>query len=124
MIGDVIYQRQPDGRVLVDRETLATALGRPAGTIRRRCTPAAGELYDLQHAVGRLADLDRPDPADVALTAAEAQQWLGIAAGTIRSWASRGDLHPAGRRGASPTYRAAHLVELHTTRPGTTRRTA
>lgn len=49
----------------------------------------------------------------VALTAAQAQQYLGIPAGTVRSWRSRGELRPFDRdRLGRPRYSADDLLRL------------
>lgn len=51
--------------------------------------------------------------AAVLLTARHAQQYLGIPAGTVYSWASRGALRPLDRdEHGRPRYLLAHLLEL------------
>jgi hypothetical protein len=81
----VIYQRQPDGRVLVDREMLTTSLERSdasvRGVLRRHCEVAGyvvdATVRDPRHARRAVYDLD-------AVTAAmrRADELLGIVAAT------------------------------------------
>lgn len=117
----MLTRQLPNGRLLMDREALATLTGRPAATIRARCTPighARGQpLYDTLDAC---ALLDVTEDVDV-LTAAQAHQQLGIPAGTIRSWASRSVLVAfVLDEQDRPLYRTADLVAL---RNATTRLT-
>lgn len=107
----MIVARQPDGRTLLDREALAALLGRSAETITRHCTPESCGRYDAALAEQQLAGV----PNVVPMTASEAQTYLGIRPGTIRSRASRGLLRPVGRRGHQALYDAADLSVLAAT---------
>lgn len=52
----------------------------------------------------------------VLLTARQAQQYLGIPAGTVYSWASRGELRALDRDShARPRYSVGDLLHLRTT---------
>lgn len=99
-----------DGRILADRQMLAELLKRSVETVARHCTPEPTGLYDADRAQAALDGA----PDVVPLTAREAQQYLGIAPGTVRSWASRGRIHAVGRRGHQALYDAADLASLAT----------
>lgn len=93
--------------VLSDTGQMAALTGRAPATIRALC----GHLrrpggYDYETCVSVLEG--EPDP----VTTAEAQRYLGIPAGTIWSWVSRGLLDPVDRVGRVPRYRVSDLVVL------------
>lgn len=104
----MIVARQPDGRTLLDREALAALLGRSVETITRHCTPEPCGRYDATTAEHQLAGA----PDVVPITAREAARYLGVPAGTVRSWASRGRIHVVGRRRHETLYDAADLACL------------
>lgn len=105
----MIVARQPDGRTLLDREALSALLGRTPETIARHCTPEPCGRYDAQRAERELTGV----PDVVPVTAREAHRYLGIPAGTVRSWASRERLAAVGERGRQALYDAADLAALH-----------
>lgn len=54
----------------------------------------------------------------VLLTAAQAHQYLGIPAGTVYSWRSRGELRPLDRDASGrPRYEVGELLRLRDDRP-------
>lgn len=74
----------PDGRSIGDTQVLVALTARPAGTIRKHCRREPGG-YDIAACTELLAT--SPDP--LLLTTRQAQEYLGIPAGTVRSWACR-----------------------------------
>lgn len=104
----MIVDHQPDGRTLLDRDALAALLGRSVETVTRHATPEPDGRYDAARAEAELAGA----PDVVALTAADAERYLGIPRGTTWSWASRGQLRAVGHRGTAALYDAADLDGL------------
>jgi hypothetical protein len=99
------------GRSVADTDAMAAVTGRTAWAIRAHCTrqPAG---YDVDDCAATLAAI--PDP--ILLTAAQAQQYLGIPAGTVRSWASRDHLQSHDRdQHGHPLYDLLDLARLRTT---------
>jgi hypothetical protein len=103
----VIVEHLPDGRTIADTSAMAALTGRPVHAIRRHC-PREPRGYDADHCLTVL--LAQPDP--VVLTAAQADRYLAIPAGTIYSWVSRGQLAPLDRVGGRPVYDVADLTRL------------
>ena len=91
--------------VLSDTGQMAALTGRSPATVRALCERQPGG-YDYETCVVALDG--EPDP----VTTAEAQRYLGIPAGTIWSWVSRGLLDPVDRVGRVPRYRVSSLVAL------------
>lgn len=56
---------------------------------------------------------DLGEPAYELLATAEAAERVGVAAGTVRSWASRGALAPTYVEEGTPYYRAADVWAAH-----------
>jgi hypothetical protein len=75
---------QHGARTLADTQAISALFGRPAAAVRSYCTRTR-EGYDVHQA--ELALDGKPDP--ITMTAREAEQYLGIPRGTVRSWASR-----------------------------------
>ena len=98
----MIITHAPDGRTIADTSAMAALTGRPTYAVRRHChrMPAG---YDVAACETQL--LAQPDP--VVLTAAQAHTYLGIPAGTIYSWVSRGQLAPLDRADGRPVYDVA-----------------
>jgi hypothetical protein len=103
----VIVDHLPDGRTIADTAAMAALTGRPVHAIRRHC-PRESRGYDVARCETAL--LAQPDP--IVLTARDAEQYMGIPTGTVRSWASRGLLHSLGLRDGWPAYDAADLAAL------------
>lgn len=103
----MIVDHLPDGRTIADTQALVALTGRPVHAIRRHC-PREDRGYDVARCETAL--LAQPDP--IVLTAAQAQIYLGIPAGTIYSWVSRGQLAPLDRRAGRPVYDVADLTRL------------
>lgn len=103
----MIITHAPDGRTIADTAAMAALTGRPAHAVRRHC-PREDRGYDVAHCETVL--LAQPDP--VVLTAAQAERYMGIKAGTIYSWVSRGQLAPLDRCAGRPVYDVADLTRL------------
>ena len=105
----VNVQHLPDGRSIADTAALAALTGRSPWAVRTLCE-RGDNGYDVDDCTERL---EANPGVGRLLTAAQAQQYLGVPAGTVRYWASRGLLHCRGRnpRGI-PLYEAARIVEL------------
>lgn len=103
----MIITHAPDGRTIADTSALAALTGRPAHAVRRHC-PREPDGYDVARCETAL--LAQPDP--VVLTAAQAERYLGIKAGTIYSWVSRGQLAPLDRCAGRPVYDVTDLTRL------------
>jgi hypothetical protein len=98
----------PDGRSVGDTNVMVALTARPAATIRRHCRREP-DGYDVASCTDVLAAV--PDP--ILLTSRQAEQYLGIPAGTVRSWACRAllrslDHTPDGR----PLYDVGDLLKL------------
>ena len=104
----MIIEHAPDGRTIADTSAMAALTGRPHAAVRRHC-PREQQGYDVARCETVL--LAQPDP--VVLTAAQAERYLGIRAGTIYSWVSRGQLAPLDRCAGRPVYDVTDLVRLH-----------
>lgn len=96
-------------RTIADTAALVALLGRSAWSVRTLCRrePAG---YDLDTCS---AALDASPAEPVLLNASQAQQYLGLAAGTVRKWASRKRItshatDPAGR----PLYALDDLLQV------------
>lgn len=75
----------------------------------RRCLDPNGQRYRWSPSVWTGLVLTQPDD-DELVTASEAEAALpGLAAATIRQWAARGHITPAGNRGTARLYRLADL---------------
>lgn len=74
----------PDGRSIGDTAVMVALTARPAGTIRRHCH-RLDDGYDVQACTELLATT----PDVLLFTTRQAQEYLGIPAGTVRSWACR-----------------------------------
>lgn len=103
----MIVEHAPDGRTIADTQALVALTGRPAHAIRRWCERGSRGYAVDQCETALLAN---PDP--IVLTARDAEQYMGIKAGTIYSWVSRGQLAPLDRRDGRPVYDVADLVAL------------
>lgn len=103
----MIVDHLPDGRTIADTAAMAALTGRPVHAIRRHC-PREPRGYDVARCETAL--LAQPDP--IVLTARDAEQYMGIKAGTIYSWVSRGQLAPLDRRDGRPVYDVADLTKL------------
>ena len=103
----MIVDHLPDGRTIADTAAMAALTGRPVHAIRRHC-PREPRGYDVARCETAL--LAQPDP--IVLTARDAEQYMGIKAGTIYSWVSRGQLAPLDRRDGRPVYDVADLTQL------------
>lgn len=103
----MIIDHLPDGRTLADTQALVALTGRPVAAIRRHC-PREQLGYDVERCETAL--LAQPDP--IVLTAREAARYMGIPAGTVRSWASRGQLAPLDERDGWPAYDVGDLARL------------
>jgi hypothetical protein len=92
-----------------DTAAMTAITGRSAWSVRATC-PRDPAGYDVAACSAQL----RAAPYEpTLLTAAQAQRYLGVAAGTVRSWAYRGQLASYDRdeRG-SPLYDALAIAEL------------
>ena len=103
----MIIDHLPDGRTLADTQALVALTGRPVAAIRRHC-PRTDRGYDVERCETAL--LAQPDP--IVLTCTEAERYMGIPAGTIYSWVSRGQLAPLDRRDGRPAYDVSDLTRL------------
>jgi hypothetical protein len=103
----VIVDHLPDGRTIADTQALVALTGRPVHAIRRHC-PREDRGYDVARCETAL--LAQPDP--IVLTARDAERYMGIPGGTVRSWASRGLLRPLGERDGWPAYDVSDLARL------------
>lgn len=94
---------------VADTAAMHAITGRSAWSIRSTC-PRTPHGYDVAECSAQLrADLYEP----TLLTAAQAQLFLGVPAGTVRSWAYRGRLTSHDRDGLGrPLYDAARIAEL------------
>lgn len=71
-------------RGIADTSAIAALFARPAATVRRHCRRhAAG--YDVKACGHELADA----PDLILISAADAERYLSIPAGTVRAWACR-----------------------------------
>lgn len=100
---------QPSGVAIADTQAIATLFARPAATVRRH-VPRHSAGYVVAEAEQILAQADDL----ILMTAAQAQQYLNIPAGTVRAWACRGairsyDHTPDGLR---PMYDVGDLLRL------------
>lgn len=103
----------PDGRTIADTAALAAVTARSRYTIRRHC-PRETDGYDVATAETILAQVQEP----VLLTTPDIWRYLGIPAGTVYSWASRGVLRSYDRDGRGrPLYDAADIAALHDANP-------
>lgn len=94
---------------VADTAAMTAITGRSAWSVRATC-PRDETGYD----VAECSALLRAAPYEpTLLTATQAQRYLGVAAGTVRSWAYRGQLvsHDRDERG-SPLYDALVIAEL------------
>jgi len=103
----MIVDHLPDGRTIADTAAMAALTGRPVHAIRRHC-PREPRGYDVARCETAL--IAQPDP--IVLTARDAEQYMGIKAGTIYSWVSRGQLAPLDRRDGRPVYDVVDLTKL------------
>lgn len=94
---------------VADTAAMRAITGRSAWSIRSTC-PRTSDGYDVAACTAQLhTDLYEP----VLLTAAQAQLFLGVPAGTVRSWALRGRLVSHDRDGfGRPLYDAVRIAEL------------
>lgn len=94
---------------VADTAAMRAITGRSAWSIRATC-PRTPVGYDVAACTAHLhADLYEP----VLLTAAQAAYFLGVPAGTVRSWANRGRLASHDRDGfGRPLYDAVRIAEL------------
>ena len=98
----------PNGRTIVDTAAMAALARRPPAAIRQHCTRSTAG-YDADACTVQLDGA--PDP--ILLTAAQAWQYLGIRAGTIRSRASRRQLRALDRNEhGHPLYALTDLDQL------------
>lgn len=97
------------GRSVADTAAMVALTRRTPWAVRTLCERDP-EGYDVKKCTATLAD--NPHHGRL-LTAADAQKYLGIPAGTVRAWASAGRLDKVDRdpRGY-PLYDAAQLVKL------------
>lgn len=94
-----------------DTQQLHAITGRQHATIRVVCRHLRGPGgYTYPDAL-ELLDAHQ-DGEVVLLTAAEAERWMRIPAGTIYSWASRGMIRPVDEQGRGPRYRADQLATI------------
>lgn len=100
---------QPGGRSLADTAALVVLLARPAAAIRKHC-PRDEAGYDIALCEQILAGEDDP----ILMTARQAEQYLGIPAGTVRAWACRGQLRSYDHTpdGLRPMYDVGDLLRL------------
>lgn len=104
----MILQHLPDGRMIGDTQLMAALTARPPATVRRHC-PRSEHGYDVRACEAILHEADDP----VLLTARQAEQYLAIPAGTVRSWACRGDLRSYDHTAAGrPMYDVGELLAL------------
>lgn len=97
------------GASVADTAAMTAITGRSAWSVRATC-PRDEAGYDVAACSAQL----RAAPYEpTLLTAAQAQRYLGVAAGTVRSWAYRGRLssHDSDDRGR-PLYDALAIAEL------------
>lgn len=93
-----------------DTQQLHAITGRAPATIRLVCRDLRGPTgYAYPDALERL-DTNRADP--VVLTAAQAEQYLGIPANRVYQWAHVGLIRPVDRDGRSPLYLVDDLIRL------------
>lgn len=104
----MIVSHLPHGTV-ADTAAMRAITGRSAWSIRSTC-PRGPAGYDVAACTAHLhADLYEP----ILLTAAQAAHFLGVPAGTVRSWANRGRLASHDRDGLGrPLYDAVRIAEL------------
>lgn len=102
------------GRSVADTDAMAALTKRPPAAVRILCL-REDQGYDVDTCTLRLEQHPQ-DP--VLLTAAQAQQLLGIPAGTVRQWASNQRIraHSRNTRG-HPLYHAADLDRLNRRTP-------
>lgn len=104
----LIITHLPHGTV-ADTAAMTAITGRSAWAVRSLCVRGA-HGYDVAACSAHLrTDLYEP----VLLTAAQAAHFLGVPAGTVRSWANRGRLASHDRDGfGRPLYDAVRIAEL------------
>lgn len=97
------------GATVADTAAMRAITGRSAWSIRSTC-PREPAGYDVAECSAQL----RAEPYEPPLiTAAQAQRYLGVSAGTVRSWANRGRLVSHDRDGSGrPLYDALRIAEL------------
>lgn len=97
---------------ICDTARMVALTARRPETIRHVCRDLRGpDGYDYNQCLPILAA--HPDEVVVvALTAVEAERYLGIRAGTVAQWAFRKRLTEYDRVGSSPRYRVEDLERL------------
>lgn len=99
-----------EGGTVADTGALAALVGRSRWVVRAHGVRDSGaRLYDVDATVRVLEAVPEP----ILCNATQAQQHLGLRAGTVRSWASRGRIHSwAKDRAGRPLYDLADLQRL------------
>lgn len=102
---NVVRARRWDVRRYARRPDIWADVECPDGETRR--------LYDAHRAEALLRELDEPGRRDILVTAAQATEFWGIRAGTVRQWKSVGKVESfeCNERG-HPLYSAADLLRL------------
>lgn len=100
----------PDGRAIADTMALAALFARPPAAVRRYCRREE-EGYDVVLCESILAVI--PDDP-ILMTARQAEQYLGIPAGTVRAWACRRAIRSLDHTpdGLRPMYDVGDLLRL------------
>lgn len=94
--------------VLSSTAEMVALTGRRADTIRHVCPRQPGG-YDYDQCAPLL---DEHPEEIIAVTAAEAEQWMGISANRIYQWVFRKQIAPFDKVGRSPRYRVEELQRL------------
>jgi hypothetical protein len=104
----VKIDHQPGGVTIADTQVIAALFARPAAAVRRHC-PRHALGYDVATCEAILAEA----PDLILVTARQAQQYLAIAAGTVRSWACRGAIRSYDHTAEGwPLYDVGELLAL------------
>jgi excisionase family DNA binding protein len=102
---------EPPESLICDTARMAALTARRPATIRHLCRDLRGPAgYDYNQC---LPILDAHPEEVVVLTAAEAEQYLGVKAGTVRQWVHRGLMKAVDRNGdGHPRYNSSDLQRL------------